>query len=208
MIKKIQIWRGLLCATVCVTLCAAFCSLFCACASKPGFHGNGDLCGLVIDENNQPVKDFTVYCKSKGIKMQVIKPALTNESGLFVFYDLPSGSYVITGEKTDYLRLNETNYEFNDRSKFFCIQTKTFQGTIKAAVELLHLGEKQDAALLLDSLCVQKKSPEELIVNSYKFFMIESYEERKKFALALNKKSEQGPDFIKEYSQKLLEVLK
>ena len=208
MIKKTHIWRGLLCAIVCVTLCATFCSLFCACASKPGFQGNGDLCGLVIDENNQPVKDFTVYCKSKEKKTQTIKPVLTNESGLFVFYDLPAGSYCITGEKTNYLRLNESVYDFYDRSKIFCIQTKTFHGTVKAVVELLHLGEKQDAALLLDSLCVPDNSPEEMIVDSYKFFTIESYEERKKLALALNRKSEQGPEFIKEYSQKLLEVLK
>ncbi len=201
-----------MCRLLYATLFTILCCFFVACASKPRFQGNGDLCGLVIDENNQPVKDFIVYCKSAE-KLQVIKPVMTNESGLFVFYDLSSGRYFLTGEKTNYLKLNKTIYEFNDRSKIFCIQTKTFKGTIKESVELLHLGQKNEAALLLDSLCVQKNSPEELIICSYKFFTIESYEERKKLALALNKKVEKRaefikPEFIKEYSQKLLEVLK
>lgn len=188
-------------------LLAMLLELFCTCASKPGFQGNGDLCGLVIDENNNPVKDFIVYCKSAEKRSQVIKPVMTNESGLFVFYDIPSGSYLLTGEKTNYLRLNEIAYNFYDRSKIFCIQTKTLQGSVKAAVELLHLGEKKEAAMLLDSICLQKNSIEELIVSSYKFFTIDSYDERKKLALALKNKAEQGPEFINVFSKKILEVL-
>ena len=191
-----------------ILICSMFAGVLCGCASKPRFQGNGDLCGLIIDENNLPVKDFIVYCKSAGKIMQPIKPVLTNENGLFVFCDLPSGRYLLSGEKTNYLRVNKTPYKFNDRTKIFCIQTKTLKGTIKDAVEYLHLGEKKDAALLLNSLCLQKNSAEEMIVSSYKFFTIEAYDERKKHALSLNKKSEKGTKFIKEYSQKLLEVLK
>ena len=64
--------------------------LFFSCASKPVFSGKGDLCGLVVDENSKPVKDFVIYCESKsaGKKLAEVKPVLTNESGLFVFYDL------------------------------------------------------------------------------------------------------------------------
>ena len=67
--------------------------LFFSCATKPAFNGCGDLCGLVVDENNYPVKDFIVYCEpsekgwslENGLPGKDIQPVLTNESGLFVF---------------------------------------------------------------------------------------------------------------------------
>ena len=36
-----------------------FCNLYItSCATNPKFSGTGDLCGLVVDENNKPIKDF------------------------------------------------------------------------------------------------------------------------------------------------------
>ena len=33
---------------------------FISCKTMPRFKGEGDLCGLVVDENNEPVKDFLI----------------------------------------------------------------------------------------------------------------------------------------------------
>ena len=78
--------------------------LFISCASKPGFNGEGDLCGLVIDENNRPVADFVVYSSNKDNPNQKTS-ALTNSSGLFVFQNTKAGTYYISGEKKNYTRL-------------------------------------------------------------------------------------------------------
>ena len=77
-------------AVFCLTLA------FLSCKTIPRFKGQGDLCGLVVDENNEPVKDFLIYCKNE---FEVTSTALTNETGMFVIHGVPSGIYKISGKK-------------------------------------------------------------------------------------------------------------
>ncbi len=182
--------------------------LFISCASKPRFEGNGDLCGLIIDENNKPVKDFIVTCRAKGLNAQLIKPVITNESGLFVFYDLSSGSYSISGEKKNYMKIYESDYNFNDRTKILCLQTKSFKGAIKNAEELIRLEEKKEAENILNSIECNRKSDEALIIQFYKFFTSDSDKEKKSIAKKLQKASAKNQECFKDYAQKLLEVVK
>ena len=79
----------------------SFSMLFWSCASKPKFTGKGDLCGLIVDEKNKPVSDFVVYCTACEPNLQIVKPVITNESGLFVFFDVPAGSYHLSGSKNN-----------------------------------------------------------------------------------------------------------
>lgn len=182
--------------------------LLSSCASKPKFNGTGDLCGLIIDENNKPVKDFIVTCRFKGITVPSTKTAATNESGIFVFYDMPSGSYCISGEKKNYLTLSDKEYRFSDRSKILCLQTKTFKGAVNYAEELIRLGDKEAADKILEAINCDKKSPEALIILSHQFFTSKSDRERKSAASKLKRASSKEDSFISAYSQKLLEVIK
>lgn len=182
--------------------------LFSSCVSKPKFEGKGDLCGMIIDENNHPVKDFIVICNAKGVSAQVIRPVATNESGIFVFYDLPSGRYSLSGEKKNYMKLSNTDYRFDDRSKIICLQVKTFRAAIENAEELIRLGEKDEAIKILDSISCERKSNEALIIQAHKFFTADSDKERKSAAAKFKKSVSHGPDFLTDFSQKLLEVTK
>lgn len=160
---------------------------FTACASKPKFEGNAELCGLIIDENNSPVKDFIVFCKSDSNPLFSISPVVTNDGGMFVFFDVPSGHYKISGEKTNYLKILKIPYSFNDRSKILCLQTKTFRAALTNAEELIKLGEKKAASEILDSICCEKKSEEKQLVSAYKVFTLD---EGKKKERALKKLKE------------------
>ena len=146
-----------------------FCSLLLiSCASTPGFSGKGDLCGLVIDENNVPVRDFVVNCrKENGSSLQEIRPVITNESGLFVFYGLLAGEYFLSGEKPGCLRILETPYHFNDRTKIICLQTKSFRASVLRAEELLRLGQPEEAGEVLGGICCETGSPEEIFFKNY-----------------------------------------
>ena len=187
-------------------------SFFCvSCVSKPRFEGNGDLCGLVIDETNKPVKDFVVYCKSADVKLIKISPVITNESGLFVFHNIPSGDYLISGNKNNFMQIKNTKYNFNDRSKIFCIQTKSFKNVLENVYELIYLGERERASALLDSIIVEDKSYESLIIMFYRFFIAKTTEERKQIALELSKAiyiDFEHSDFYRKYAEKLLEEIK
>ena len=149
----------------------ALCAIFTSCASKVRFEGNGDLCGLVLDENNSPVKDFIVYCRPAELKLKtsnpVVAPVITNESGLFVFYGLPSGEYILSGEKKNYLRLEHVKYRFDDRTKILCVQTKSFKAAVLSAEELLHLGQAQEAGEVLRGVCCDKGSSESVFLKEY-----------------------------------------
>lgn len=182
--------------------------LFSSCVSKPKFEGKGYLCGMIIDENNHPVKDFIVVCNAKGVSAQVIRPVATNESGIFVFYDLPSGRYSLSGEKKNYMKLSNTDYRFDDRAKIICLQVKTFRAAIENAEELIRLGEKDEAIKILDSISCERKSNEALIIQAHKFFTADSDKERKSAAAKFKKSVSHGPDYLTDFSQKLLEVMK
>ena len=182
--------------------------LFAACASKPGFEGSGDLCGLVLDENNQPVKDFVIYCKSASKILVNIRPVITNESGLFVFYDLPSGEYFLSGNKTNYLTISEVPYQFYDRTRIICLQTKSYKTAVLSAEELIRLGQKKDAEKILDSISCETGSREEGLLRLYQFYVEDKEEDKKKIISELKMNEKNNSDFIKSYSLRLEEVLK
>lgn len=181
--------------------------LLTACASKPGFKGNGDLCGLVIDENNAPVKDFVVYCKAAGFNNQIIDPVKTNESGIFVFYDIKSGNYFLSGKKKNYLEIGKTPYEFNDRSKILCLQTKTARASFSKADELIRLGLREEADKILQAIYCEPGSKESSYIKAYRFFTLENENQKKVLAKDLKNAAEENSIFFKDYSAGLEKAL-
>ena len=183
---------------------------FTACATKPHFEGNGELCGLVIDENNKPVKDFVVRCKpsSKNPMVKTICPVMTNESGLFVFYDIPSGEYFLSGEKENYLKVEEINYIYNDRTKILCLQTKSFKAAIQEADKLLRLKQKPEAEQILKQIYCEEKSTEYQYLLAFRFFTTQDESEKEKIINRLKKTSGTGTEFFSPYISKLEETLK
>lgn len=184
-------------------LCIASGLFFLACASKPGFDGRGDLCGLIIDENNKPVKDFIVYCSTSG---NYIQPVLTNESGLFVFPSLHSGEYKISGEKNNYLRIEKVVYRFNNRTNILCLQTKSFKAALLKAEELLYLGQTKAAMDVLEKISCEKKSPQQKLVLFFKFFALETNKEKRTLLDKIKKNT--STDLFKNLEAKLEEEIK
>ena len=188
---------------VCLLSC-----LFLSCASKPRFEGKGDLCGLVIDENNRPVKDLVVYCQAADEKKLFTrpKPVLTNESGLFVFYGLPSGEYILSGEKNNYLKIKPLLYSFDDRSKIICLQTKSFKAALLNAEELIRLGQAEEAEEVLRGISCETDSVEKLYVQAFLFFTEADLAARRKLISEIKNNSSDKGNFFTEYAEKLEEV--
>ena len=89
-------------------------ALVSSCKSLPSFKGEGDLCGLIVDENNSPVKDFVIYCKNE----LDTRTALTDENGMFVVHGVPSGVYKISGQKKNYVKLENAEFLFIEIKSF------------------------------------------------------------------------------------------
>lgn len=144
--------------------------LLSACATKPRFEGYGDLCGMVIDENNRPVKNFIVYYSREPANH---KSAVTNESGIFVFHGVPSGRSVLSGEKKNYTKLEKTDYQFYRRSDIICFQVMSLKNAVEEVESLAERGETKAALELLESISCEKKSDEWVLLDAYKKYLEE-----------------------------------
>ena len=185
-------------AVFCLTLA------FLSCKTIPRFKGQGDLCGLVVDENNEPVKDFLIYCKNE---FEVTSTALTNETGMFVIHGVPSGIYKISGKKKDYAKLAWGEFYFTDRDRIFCCQVESIEGAFKTAEQFMLRGEIKNAESVIDSLCYDKKTPQQAVVLVYKFFLSEKNREKKRIINEIRKIGRIEDVDYSEYADSLEELL-
>ena len=162
---------------------------FTGCASKPKAKGPADLYGLVIDEKNQPVSDFVISCKKNPDGW---KTTMTNQNGMFVFFDAGLGNYSFRGEKNGFARMESKDHIFSDRSKIFCFQVMSIDQTLDQ-IEKLAQNEDYDTGLkLLKQIKYDKKSPSAKVISFYKKQLVikkaearrQDYEEKKQRAEA------------------------
>lgn len=185
-------------AVFCLTLA------FLSCKTIPRFKGQGDLCGLVVDENNEPVKDFLIYCKNE---FEVTSTALTNETGMFVIHGVPSGIYKISGKKKDYAKLAPVEFYFTDRDRIFCCQVESIEGAFKTAEQFMLRGEIKNAEAVIDSLYYDKKTPQQAVVLVYKFFLSDKNREKKRIINEIRKIGRIEDVDYSEYADSLEELL-
>lgn len=140
------------------------------CASKPKLNGKGRLCGVVIDENNEPVPDFIISCrKDKGLW----KCTMTGSEGLFVFEDMPLGIYSFKGTKECYLDFYEEDYVFNDRSKVFCFQLSSIDNALDKTEQMIIYGDYEQAVTLLDQIKCEKNLEAKKVLAYYRDYLTE-----------------------------------
>lgn len=179
--------------------------LFLSCASKPKFSGQADLCGLVVDENNNPVTGVVIYCTKDGL---LNKSAITNDSGVFVIQNVSSGNLYLSGQKENYTRLEKTEYLFHKRTEIICFQITSFKGAIKKTEDLLLRNERQLAFDLLESIECEKFSEEEALINAYKFFISKEGQEQKRLLSEIKKTKGAHTEFLNNYCDLLEACIK
>lgn len=147
-----------------------------SCYSMPKFKGKGDLCGVVVDEKNIPIKDFSIYCHDFGA---IREQTYTNESGIFVFHDIPSGKYRISGKKNGYSKIPESEYEFFQRGKIFCAQVQEINVVLDEVEKMISLGEFEQSKSILRTVYCERKTNEEKVVKYYSKFINSKIKEQK-----------------------------
>ena len=183
-------------------LCLIF--IFMSCTTVPKFKGRGDLCGLVVDENNEPVKDFLIYCKND---FEVNTTALTNETGMFVVHDVPAGTYTISGKKKNFVKLESMPFLYSDRERIFCCKVESIDGAFKTVEQLIMRGEKKSAEKLLDNLYCDKKTPQQAAILVYRFFLTDKTKEKKKIVSDLKKMGQDGDVVYSDFANSLEELI-
>lgn len=127
--------------------------IFCGCVSKRNCIKENDFCGMIVDENNRPVSDFVVSIKNE---LNITETAITNKSGLFMFPDIKSGFYFISGERENYVKLENKKYFFNGNPDLFCSQIISFEEAINKIESYIKVNNFQKADELLNKVVINE----------------------------------------------------
>lgn len=135
-----------------------------SCASKKGFSGGSELCGVVLDEKNRGVADYVVTCSRNGIGTFT---AVTGENGMFVFSNMKCGRYEVTGEKIGYGKIVGDEFNFNSRGKILCCKVNSLEGVLMAVENQIKCKNYVVAKKLLQDVSFEKGTPMEATVLFY-----------------------------------------
>ena len=141
-----------------------------SCASSPKFHGNGDFCGMVVDEKNQPVSEYLITCSKAGGGL-CMGSTLTNQSGIFVIQNLSAGKYSLEGHKNNYTELRNLKVDFCFRDKFLCCSVLSADGLFERVNSLIKTGDFDGAKKQLELLCFQRGSQVSQVALCYEAFL-------------------------------------
>lgn len=139
------------------------------CASNPK-NDSVDIVGLIVDENNLPVKDFVVHCESDTFGTQI---ALTNESGLFVFSKQRKGNYYISGEKNGFAILEAKKYKAESNNKIFCCQVLSCESVFENVLKKFKCHDYEGGRSLLNDIYSEENSYEDKVISFYKNYAIQ-----------------------------------
>ena len=148
-----------------------------------------------------------VPIKSASIRLRGIGRSITDENGMFSIHGAASGEYKISGMKKDFVKLENTQFLFSDRSKIFCCQVESIECAFKSVEQLIIRGEKKMAEELLDNLFYDKRTPQEAVVLTYRFFLTEKAREKRKFASSIRKIGKSGDVDYSKYADMLEDLI-
>ena len=155
-------------------------SIFCftGCVTTKRIFPVGDLCGVIVDENNNPVSGYLVICSNKG---SFKESTITNNSGIFVFPGLETGVYYIQGEKNNYGKIKKREYNFNDSSSMFCCQVSTIDNILDSVDLLINAKEFGKGVELLNNVFVENDKHSNIIILAYKAYLFNRMGDRNKY---------------------------
>ncbi len=141
-------------------------SLIClSCKSLPQTAAEGDLPGLVIDENNQPLENFVLKLEKLG---QEEKEVISNERGLFIVSDMSFGKWKLYGVKEGYSVYREEDFMFLDKSKILCIQVNSADLILDKVEKQIIAENPSEAESLLSEIYLARSKVLKELVSRYR----------------------------------------
>lgn len=147
-----------------------------SCVSQKKCMEKSDLCGIVVDENNNPINNFKITCSSNIVDG---KSAYTNNSGIFFIPDLKVGEYYISGEKDNYAKVPKQKFLFNGSQSLFCTQVISLESLLEKVELLIQNEEYLKALKFIEQMEFSKDQLNEALILLYKAYLnlkLEKYE--------------------------------
>jgi len=117
-----------------------------SCATQPKtLFTAGDLCGLIVDEENHPVAEYVVTIANHSH----METYITNENGVFYASNLETGLFWMDGQKEGFTKLKNVEIPFYEIQKIYCWQIKSEKAVLNDVEKLVKSKQYKKA---LDSL--------------------------------------------------------
>lgn len=149
---------------VCVVTFAVFVT---SCASNQRFENGADFCGIVVNHKNIPISGYRVTISYGAKKVS----AFTDENGVFVFHDVPSGTVAVSGEGAGFGTFSVKKL-FSNRSDITYIQVCDV-ATIFEQIEKEIAAENFSSALsLIGEISPSELTAQQFLVHYIKFLLL------------------------------------
>lgn len=143
---------------------------FANCKSVPVKREIADFCGFVIDENNNPVKNFLISVQTSDLQ---IKKAITNDGGIFVINNIKLGNLKIEGKKEGFSKYLNENIEFYDRTKILCIKISSADFVLENFHSNIKAKNFESAQKNLESIFCEESNNLKKVILEYEKFLKE-----------------------------------
>lgn len=127
---------------------------FYACKTTGQFSGTANLTILIVDENGCGIRD----CALTLSNFNKDEHGITNEKGLCIFNNAPSGEYKLTGQKNGYTKLKSDTFNYINRGDVFCFKLYSSSFAFDKIEDFYEEHDSQKALELLDEIACDKKS--------------------------------------------------
>ena len=173
-----------------------------ACKTTGEVTGDANLTILVVDENGSGVGNCSVILSN----FNKSENGITNENGMCVFSNVPSGEFRLTGQKNGYSKLESEPFNFINKGDIFCFEIFSSGQILTKVEQLYEQRDYKNASELLDQVVCDKKSSLYAAIclyKSYGFFL----QENKKQTLSELKKMKKADKAFEEIYEKIIQKI-
>ena len=146
-----------------------------SCASTAKYEGTANLMGMIIDENNRPVSNFSVTVSGA---LKTYDTVVTNDGGIFTVKNVESGNLSFYGKKEGYTVLNQKDI-YNRKDRVMCIQIYSVDYVLDMADENARNENYSEALNNLKDVYTKHGSNIDDVVSFYKKKLTQKKKEMK-----------------------------
>ena len=169
------------------------------CVTKEHCVKSNNLSGIIVDENNRPISNYQVICGSNPINK---KTTFTNNSGIFVFTDVPIGKNIISGQKNNYGKIENKEFNFDGGSSMLCCQVSSLQELLSQIDRYIINREYEKALNIIEQISVEENHYNSVLVLLYKEYLYIKIKNMDGYIKCINQLRKIKNDKLKEFIKK------
>lgn len=176
-------------------LLAAIC--FYSCKTTGRFTGSSNLTILIVDEKGCGVRDCALTLSNFNKE----EHGVTNENGLCIFNNVPSGEYKLAGSKKGYKKMKTENFNYISKGEVFCFELYSCSFVFDEVEKLYEQCNFQKTLELLDEIVCDKKSSLYAAICFYKAYGYYLQKNQKSALTELNRMKKADKTFEEIYKE-------